>query len=207
MNKVITLTKEDFLAKGLHKECYIHPDDKSLCIKTPYTSAGGDGKKEYEREVKFNELVLKRKNWSSILPKYYGKVCTNFGEGVVYEIVKDYDDEISKSLKDYLCTEGFLKDNFTQVAAAIRSLKSSMLDDKIITMRIVPENLLYKRQKDGSVKIMIIDDLGTPAFIPFEYYFSFAAKAKVKRKWAQFLNTLKVECEQPLIDKLINEIN
>ena len=33
---IIQLNKDKFYGKGTHKKCFIHPDNKDLCIKVAY---------------------------------------------------------------------------------------------------------------------------------------------------------------------------
>jgi hypothetical protein len=82
----IVLSKKEFIGSGQDRKCYIHPEYDSLCIKILHDNDGG-AKKQLLREIKYNEK-LKKYN-IPILPKYYGNISTNMGEGYLFEFIKD----------------------------------------------------------------------------------------------------------------------
>ncbi|MDR1613952.1 MAG: hypothetical protein LBS26_00065 [Campylobacteraceae bacterium] len=203
----VVLSEKEFIGEGIQKRCYIHPDDNSLCVKVVYSN-GKYSKKQPRREIKYNER-LKNRN-IPILPKYYGKISTNFGEGYVYELVKDdgggVNSAISLSLHDYLSSESLLRENFDKLVDGLKRLKADMLFYKIVTMRLFAGNILCKKNNDGFSNFVIIDDIGTAALIPIEYYFTFAAHARVERKWKKLIEDIKQIYKSELVDKLINQV-
>jgi hypothetical protein len=54
---------------------------------------------------------------------------------------------------------------------------------------------------------LYIDDIGSAALIPIEYYFTFAARARINRKWEKFVKYLAEICTNPLAQKLIKQIS
>jgi hypothetical protein len=207
MNKVI-LSEKEFVGEGIQKRCYIHPNDNSLCIKIVFTHSKYSQKQPI-REMKYNEK-LKNRN-IPILPKYYGKISTNFGEGYMYELVKDDvggdKPAISLSLHDYLFSDLLLQENFDRIADGLKTLKADMLFYKVITMALYPGNLLYKKDNSGLGRFVIIDDIGTAALIPIEYYFTFAAHARINRKWERLIEYIKRTYKSELVNKLINQLS
>ena len=63
----LILTDELFLGKGNHKEVYIHPADKNLCVKILFAEPDED----FDREMRY----------------HHGTVDTNRGRGYVFENV------------------------------------------------------------------------------------------------------------------------
>ncbi len=48
--KIITTLNDDlFIGEGMGRKCYIHPDDKDLCIKIPSKR----GKRSSQREINY----------------------------------------------------------------------------------------------------------------------------------------------------------
>jgi hypothetical protein len=199
----IVLGDEYFVGKGLAKKCFIHPKNSALCIKIPYTK---DGKREMNREIKYFNMLKKRGVWCDILPEYYGKVSTNFGEGYVFELVKNYDGKVSQNLYDYLSSKLLSEDDFSILVEKLKTMKENMLSHEIITMGLFPINILLRKESENSYNLILINDVGSAALIPIEYYFSFAAHNRVNRKWKKFVNYLTRRYSNPLFRELAEQI-
>ncbi|MDR1460541.1 MAG: hypothetical protein LBI78_02735 [Campylobacteraceae bacterium] len=113
---------------------------------------------------------------------------------------------VSKSLLDYLTFDILLQENFDKLVDALKRLKADMLFYKIITMEFYPQNILYKKDNDGSGRFVIIDDIGSAALIPIEYYFTFAAHARINRKWKRFTEYLAKKYTNSLVQELVKQI-
>ena len=85
----------DPIGKGKERSCFLYPEDKSKVIKINHTETTIQTK----RETRYYQQLNKRKviNFSNI-PRYYGKVETNFGTGHVYDCIRDHSGKISQSL-------------------------------------------------------------------------------------------------------------
>jgi predicted Ser/Thr protein kinase len=197
------LSDEYFVGKGLAKKCFVHPKNSGLCIKVPYTKSG---KREMDREMKYFDMLKKRGVWCDILPEYYGKISTNFGTGYIFEFIKDYDGKVSQTLIDYLSSDFLLKANFSILVNKLKALKEKMLTDKIITMGIFPGNILLKKDSENSCNLIFINDMGSAALIPIEYYFAFAACNRINRKWDKFADWLIIKFPNPLVHELAEQI-
>lgn len=203
------LREEDYFGKGTHKKCYIHPENNKLCIKVIYQSNNGKAWKELRRELSYY-LQLKKKNLTSeILPRYYGEVSTNLGPGYIYDIVRDSDNQISKELHHYLASENLLKENFEQLNKSLKNLKHEMLKEGVITSGLYPENILCKKDCNGEIKLLIVDNIGTATFIPIEYYFYSFARARIIKRWNRFIEEIKTRpySTNSLIIELIKKID
>lgn len=201
----IYLSPGDFIAKGSHKKCFQHPQDPARCIKIPYNAPG---ETDLHREVHYLTRVLKqRAAQSGILPKYHGKVQTNLGEGHVFDLIRDFDGEISRSLAHALASESLLQTRFYGLKNALVALRESMFKYQIISMAIYPENILLQRLNPYDFKLMYINDMGSGAFLPLEYYIPAAAHAKVKRRWNRFIRSLLRQYEHPAAAELMRDIS
>jgi serine/threonine protein kinase len=200
---VVNLTDKEFIGEGCHKKCYIHPEDSFKCIKILYDTSI-NAQKQLEREIKYNEK-LKERN-VPILPKYYGEISTNMGKGYAFELIKNSDGSTPCSLSDYLLSETLLRENFSNLLDALKKLKSDMLFFKVITMALYPQNILYKHDDKNGGSFIIIDDIGSAALIPIEYYFTFAARARIERKWKRFVENIEKEYDNPLAKELAKKI-
>ncbi len=178
------LTRELFIAQGTHKQCYYHPTDKNVCIKIPYNPAG---EKDLEREVRYLTKVLKtRAGKSGILPIYHGFVNTNKGKGHVFDVIYDFDGRISTPLSFLLDDPAFLDLHYHGLTNALIGLRETLFKFHIISMSIYSENILCQKINPYDFKLMFINDMGSGALIPVEYYWTSAAHAKIKRRWNRF---------------------
>lgn len=182
MEKII-LTDDMLLGEGIHKKAYRHPFDSKKCIKICYNS---DGTREQLKELKYRNL---RKTPVSVFPEYFGTVETSLGTGYVFEFIKNYDDSVCMSLLDYFSDEKLFKENFEELVRLAVQYRDTLYRESVVTMKMTPNNLLVRHLSESETKIYIMDDIGSSALIPLEYYFDYFAKSRVRRKWKQFLET------------------
>ena len=205
MKKLIQLTEKDYISKGLHRKCYHHPDDPNKCIKVNYNDGAEE---ETNREIAYYKHLIKRKISWDVLAKYYGPVTTNFGQGHVFELIRDYDGKIATPLEKYLFDEQLTQQYYSELVVSLKALKTALLKDRIITMTIKSKNILFQHLSSENNRLIIIDNIGNSTFIPIANYVGFFAKAKIERTWQRFLSSLIKENQyNNLITKLIDEVN
>lgn len=56
-------------------------------------------------------------------------------------------------------------------------------------------------------RLCIINDMGSAALIPLEYYLGFVAKIRINKRWSRFINTLRKFYASPVVNKLADRIN
>ena len=205
MKNLIQLTEKDYISKGLHRKCYHHPDDQNKCIKINYNDGAEE---ETNREIAYYKHLIKRKISWDVLAKYYGPVTTNFGQGHVFELIRDYDGKIATPLEKYLYDEQLTQQYYSALVISLKALKTALLKDRIITMTIKSKNILFQHLSSEKNRLIIIDNIGNSTFIPIANYVGFFAKAKIERTWQRFLSSLiKENQHNSLITKLIDEVN
>ena len=205
MKNLIQLTEKDYISKGLHRKCYHHPDDPNKCIKINYNDGAEE---ETNREIAYYKHLIKRKISWDVLAKYYGPVTTNFGQGHVFELIRDYDGKIATPLEKYLYDEQLTQQYYSALVVSLKALKTALLKDRIITMTIKSKNILFQHLSSENNRLIIIDNIGNSTFIPIANYVGFFAKAKIERTWQRFLSSLIKENQyNNLITKLIDEVN
>jgi len=171
---MIELKKSTPFGKGLHRECYQHPSDDNLCIKVVVN--GND--KETKREQAYYRFLEKRlNNWSG-LPKFHGNVDTDMGSGAVFDLIRNYDGQVSKTLESYLKDEPVLIQYAQLISNALKVLKNYQLDHNILSMSLKPKNMLFQQINETDSRILIIDNLGNSDLIPFCSYISFFGSKK-----------------------------
>lgn len=201
---MLNLTEDLFYGKGTHKKCYLHPEDYSKCIKMAYTKPG---EKDLKRELTYLKVLKRQGKDYSLLPKYYGSVITNLGTGHVYELIKDFDGTQSKTLEYYCENEHLLIQEFDMLVKKVNNLKNSLISNSIITMGLFPENIIVQRAGANDVQLRVINDIGSAALIPLEYYFDFIAKKRIKKRWERFISLMQNKYSSPIVRNFINMIS
>lgn len=205
MNNIIQLTDKDYISKGLHRKCYHHPDDANKCIKVNYNEGADE---ETNREIAYYKHLIKRNISWNALARYYGSVTTNFGEGQVFELIRDYNGKTASSLEKYLADEQLTEQYYVALVKSLKELKSALLKDRIITMTIKSKNILFQHLTPEQNRLIIIDNIGNSTFIPIANYIPYFAKSKIERTWQRFLNSIvKENSNNPLLIRLISVVN
>ncbi len=187
---MLLLNASDFVGKGLHRECYIHPNDEQRCIKVV---VAGD-LSESKREQSYYKLLQKRGVSWDILPRFHGVIETNKGAGAVFDLIRDYDGEISKTLEYYLSSEQLDNAENLGISQAINVFKQELYRQSIITMTLSPKNIMYKKTGINEGRLIIIDNIGNSDFIPICSYIDSLAKKKITRKLLRFEKTVLKMC-------------
>ena len=185
-NPMLTLESSQLIGKGLRRECYFHPDDENKCVKVV---VAGD-QKETVREQSCYRLLDKRDISWKMLACFYGNVETNRGSGAVFDLIRDFNGEVSKTLEQYFSADNATEINYQDLSRALPLLKQYLLKWKIVTMDIKPQNIVYKKINESEGDLVVIDNIGNSDFIPICNYIDFMAERKIRRKWQHFEGSL-----------------
>ncbi|OUR65482.1 hypothetical protein A9Q79_00350 [Methylophaga sp. 42_25_T18] len=180
---MITLNASEKFGKGLHRECFVHPDNDNLCIKV--VTYGNQ--QETKREQGYYKQLQKRNVAWDLLPKFHGNVETSMGQGAIFDLIRDPDGQISKTLEYYLDDKDFVLTHRQQLESALAELRQYLLKYNIMSMAMKPKNILYQLSKSGQGKLFIIDNIGNSDFIPICNYVPFLANKKIVRRWNRFI--------------------
>ncbi|MFW5426807.1 MAG: YrbL family protein [Methylophagaceae bacterium] len=183
---MITLSPETMIGKGLHRECFAHPDDENKCIKVVVNG----NQQETEREQSYYKLLEKRNISWEMLPRFHGNIETNMGTGAVFDLIRDHNDNVSNSLEHYLADEDYVAQNKQHLLLALAHLKLYLLENNIISMPIKSKNILYQIKNDGTGTLHIVDNIGNADFIPIASYLYYFGNKKIMRRWNRFFNAL-----------------
>ena len=176
---MLELISANLIGKGLHRECYIHPANQNLCIKIAFN----ENVKESQREQSYYEFLEKKGISWEMLPRYYGHVETNLGTGTVFDMIRNQDRSISKTLDDYFKSNEQTKLHENSLLQALLLLKTYLLDQQIITMTIKPKNILYRESGNTDSRLVIVDNIGNSDYLPISNHSKFLARYKISRKW------------------------
>lgn len=174
----------ELVGKGLHRECYAHPDNPDLCVKVMVV-AGGEA--ETIREQSYYKLLQKKDVAWDMLPKFHGTVETNLGSGAIFDLIKDPCGNTSKTLRQYLESETLNKLNEQGLQQHLQNLKAYLITQNIMTMTIKPKNIVYQKRENQDDLCVIIDNIGNSDFIRISSHNRYFGRKKIERKWARFI--------------------
>lgn len=193
---ILDIETSPVVGKGLHRECYAHPQYENLCIKVllPYKSKAP--LIEAEREANYYRFLEKKGVPWTMLPKFHGEVETSRGKGYVFDLIRDQDGTVSQTLRHYLSSPGETDDHSEGLSLAFKTLRDYLLQWKVVTMTIKAKNILYQKISAKEGRLVIVDNIGNSDFIPICDYVDFMAERKIRRKWRHFEAALRKEYPQ-----------
>jgi len=196
---MLHLDTSHYVGKGLHRVCYAHPSEPQLCVKV--VVHGND--QETKREYSYYQHLQKRNIDWSMLPKFHGETPTNKGAAGVFDLIRDNDGNVSKTLESYLASSDTSTIEAKAISEAFYSLQMYLLDNRIVTMTIKPKNILFQKTSENGGKLFIVDNIGSSDLIPIANHLSFFAHKKIMRKWRQFENKIHSVYGNSIISKNI----
>ena len=201
--KMIELQPVVMIGKGLHRECYVHPDNPNRCIKVVVLR----GEEETRREQAYYKFLQKRQITWEMLPQFYGVESTSMGPGAVFDLVRDADGQVGKTFEHYFESIELTEQNIEGLITALQRLKTYLFAQNIITMSIKPKNIIYQRQNEQTGTAVIIDNIGNSDAIPLASYCRAFGKIKMTRKWHKFVALLRRDYpENSVLQAQINKL-
>lgn len=183
---MIELREELFLGKGGERLVYIHPNDDNRIIKI-LKSGLIKHNFQNELELKYYNFLTKNNVDFSHITKCFGYVDTNFGKGLVFERVVDFDGKNSKLLKNCLQENIFTKD---QEKILLDDLKKYLEDNEILFIDCSSHNVFCKKVSSDKYTLIIYDGLGARRDnIKLTLYMKsrLYTRYKIRKQWKLFL--------------------
>lgn len=174
---------------GHLQRVYVHPHDRSRCIKVMRAEiAGTPAEKRYRtaarREHAYHAFLAGRGVAYTHLAKYHGRMRIEHGghaqSAGVFDLIRNDSGEISRTLSVELETgQGELAD-------AVHELYAYVLRYRIISGWKM-QNIVVQRLSNAPPKCVLIDNLGNSDFIPLADYADWFARMKIRRRYLKFL--------------------
>lgn len=199
---VLTINEELFIGSGGHQATYIHPIDKTKCIKIPHSQDDGDVRKE----MRYRKICAAKLEKSRLITEFFGTVETNLGLGYVYERVLDYNGKTSLDMKKFLPKTKPDTQTLHQIWTILLNFKSDFLHENIAIVDTDIENFMVQEHAPGTYRVRIVDNIGTPVLIPLVYYFEFAAAWKAKRYWNRIVEWLAANYSEIIPPQLVEQL-
>ena len=169
------------IGRGKERACYVHPDDprKAIKISIGKTSA------QAQREIKFYRKLQKRGEVvDKHIPEFYGLCDTNLGQGIVVDLIRNYDGEVSRSINWYLA-QGCLMLEFEPY---LDELKHSFLQNLVVfNSDMTIDNLLVQKLSTRKTQLVAIDGLGDGTALDWLVFSPLLVRRKIRRRWARFI--------------------
>lgn len=186
----IFLCEKDIIGRGMNKIVYYHPKDKNKCIKF---SLNNSDETDIQYEIKFRKSCKQKVEQSELLTKYFGIVETNLGRGYVFELVRDFDGELSETFETLLRRD--IKS--PKVFEVLEMFKEKLFEEVMIISPIFSNNILVQKISEQEIRIRIVDGIGMHVLLPIPYYSKTFAIIHLKKMWRRFMKLLREEYGLP----------
>ena len=184
----LVLSDQLLIAKGHHRACYQHPNNAALCVKVhlnPYDDL------ETLREVRYFKWLHRSKVNLTGIADYCGKVSTTLGMGYVYQLIRDYDGQVSKTLDHYLNNRESSGVPLSMITKAYHEFKQRLQDHYISLMNLKAYNIVFRKESQDSGHFYLVDNLGSANLLPLSYFCKSIARRMLQRKFHRFESLLK----------------
>lgn len=184
-------------ARGGNRLCYVHPDNPDCCVKVrrpDFTLADCRRKKGFPRNLRplssFDDnreeaaviKALQKSRGETIHHHIYrcdGFVETDFGPGLMTELVRDADGRISVSLKQDLWERGYP----AATRRAVEVLADFWLEHLVPSREVLTHNIVVQRGAHDEIRrLVVIDGLGSPYVFPFAWLPKTVRRHKVSQR-------------------------
>lgn len=171
----------DPIGKGKERSCYVHPEDPRMAIKICH----GDVREQSKREIRFYRKLSKQvADRENHIPKFHGLCDTNLGKGIVVDLIRNYDGEISRPMNWYLA-QGLPIERFE---ACLEELRYSFLQNLIIFNHdMTIGNMLVQKSSLTEANLVVIDGLGDVVALDWLNLIPALARRKIERRWDRFI--------------------
>jgi hypothetical protein len=180
----VQLSSDRYFAQGSKRICFVHPHKQMLCIKIMKPEGEGRFVNENNRDIK-DYLTLERMQNSELfdhIPKFYGTINTNLGEGLLLELIRDGDGKISQSLGDLIRMEGMT----APLKQSLRKLKSWQIRQNLFTTDTGPHNVVVQKITSSNWKLFYIEGFLNKRFSFLIKYCTSFSKFMIRREQGKF---------------------
>lgn len=168
---------------GRVRACYYHPDNPQLCVKVALQKKHN---KLLQKEIDNNELF--QKTLSSYVTRYYELVPTNYGLGLISDLITDTPtNTLSLRLRDWLKIH---KSISPELQEQFQDFFKRLLKYKLWFYDFNNENFLVQKQGD-KLRLVFVDTKSLNrnnswSFFKLEYIIPTLAKIRMKRRIHRF---------------------
>lgn len=181
-SELINLDEKSYISEGSQRIIYAYPEYPDRCIKIL--------KNKKNRSVDRELFYLKKyRKLSNSISKFHGKINTNLGLGYIFDLIRNDDGSISKTLASEV--HNIENDN---LKFKIHSLYIDFIDRKIVVSDMHSSNILV-RYSDVDFDLYLIDGVGNSDYIKICDYSRWFLKKKLRRKFNRLSKSLDISID------------
>lgn len=188
------LTLITLIGSGNERDCYIHPDNPSYCVKV--TKPGVIGRRQNEIDMAYFKLLTQRNIVSPHIPVCHGWVETNFGRGIIVDRICRTDFSPAPSVLTAVKTNLITAPEAFQL---IDEVFIYAIKNNIVVTDCNLDHLILSEQTDSSFKIAIVDGLGA-RFMGIKFWIRTLigtyGRLKTRKVWLKCIATLQAELQK-----------
>lgn len=194
-------------SRGGNRYCFIEAmDDQTFrCIKLIRPDRTPEIRRNKQNVLKrlkplnsFNENYQEQKVYQLIdkhigeaayqlIPRCYGLINTDLGIGLSFELITDYDQKISQSLKQYIWENNIS----APLEIAINTFKQQWQQLGMPSRNLLLHNMVVQKITENNYRIVVIDGLGWPTTMFYAYFLPRIARKKSLRKVSKLDDSIK----------------
>jgi len=178
MSETLNLSPKLLVAEGAARQCFRHPSANDCCVKVLHPEMRSS---RVLRELRYYSGLQRRDVDFTHLTRCLGLIDTNLGEGVMFDLVRDDDGRVSKSLDYYLAQNDRRINDW--VVDEIERLRQDLYEQWIVFYDLNPNNILVQRVSYKEYRLVVIDGVGDGHIIPLANYSPAYARRKLVQLW------------------------
>ena len=177
---------EENIGHGASRQCYVHPEDPNKCVKVPQNAKA---LKDIRREIMIN--VLLRPLLRDCIPECEEKLAeTDKGQGMVCELIRDFDGRISLPVtnENRTAEKGF---DARALAPSLDLFVGKIIENDIFFYDFNKGNFVFQRTSPDESRMVYVDmkSLGVngyPGFLKLEKFIAPLARIIMFRRVRRF---------------------
>lgn len=151
---MIYLKLTQLISSGFERDCWAHPENPSLCVKT--TRIRKEKRNQNQQEFNYYTWLVNKGLHIPYIPKIYGWCESNHGQGLIIERICNEDGSYSVDLPTSLKNQYISP---TQGLELVQQMFIPFLQHGVIVSDECPTNFFVQRHSIQP-KLLVIDGLG-----------------------------------------------
>ncbi len=183
---MLKLNELDYIAKGAERRCYKHPDDEDKLVKVEYISYKDRNQNAIEKA--YYSYLEKRKVSYRHITKFYGTINTNYGLGLIFEYVKNFDNTTPKTFENIIREKQIPK---KEIDSLLSRLRIYLEENGIVFGDPVLSNLVFQKIAPSKFRLVIVDGLGARRVglrFWLQMHSSIYNKLRIRKQWKKLMN-------------------
>ena len=176
--EILKLSTQQPFGRGYNRQCFHYPGRPDLCVKVVFPGRLKELRdrspfyKQFRSDRSFDDnyqelrayqqrAIVKggERVWDAI-PRCYGWVATDIGEGLVSDFYVNDDGSLVKNLEQYIEQFGLSG----ELQKCIEDFENYLRDTLLLTKNLLPHNIVVVEENGMPKKLVLIDGFGVLGF-------------------------------------------